>query len=75
MFEIKEESFIEWKYVPTKENPADLESRGCEITAIDDKRWELSKWRQDQTQWSEQPKIKKRLATTFTLYKTCLIRC
>ena len=38
---IKEKSFINWKYVPAKQNPADLGSR----------RWEIGKlgqnWRED----------------------------
>ena len=78
MSKIKGESFIEWKYVPTKENPADLESRGCEITTIDDKS-EVSKWLQDQTQWSEQPKIKNweagnHIYTLGNMFDTLLIK-
>ena len=38
-------------------NPADLGTRVCEICKLDNKWWESPKWLQDQTQWSEQPKI------------------
>ena len=34
---IKGKSFIEWKYVPTKEIPADFGSRDCEICKFDNK--------------------------------------
>ena len=34
---IKGKSFIEWKYVPTEENPANLGSRGCKICKLDNK--------------------------------------
>ena len=34
---IKGKSYIEWKYVPTKENPADLGSGGCEMCKFDNK--------------------------------------
>ena len=57
VFKTKGKSFIDWKYVPTKENPADLGSRGCETCKLDNKWWEGPKWLQDQTQWPEQPKI------------------
>ena len=32
---IKEKDFINWKYVPTKQNPADLGSRGCDIGKLE----------------------------------------
>ena len=57
MSKIKGESYIEWKYVPTKENPADFGNRGCEICKLDNEWWEVPKWLQYQTQWPEQPKI------------------
>ena len=57
MCKIKGKSFIEWKYVHTKENPADLECRGCEICKLANKWWKSPKWFQDQIQWLEQPKI------------------
>ena len=48
MSKIKRKSFIEWKYVPTKEILADLGSRGCEIWKVDSKLWEGPKLLQDQ---------------------------
>ena len=48
MSKIKRKSFIEWKYVPTKEILADLGSRGCEIWKVDSKLWEDPKLLQDQ---------------------------
>ena len=32
---IKEKDVINWKYVPTNQNPADLGSRGCDISKIE----------------------------------------
>ena len=37
VYKIKGESFIERKYVSTKENSADLGRKGCEICKLDDK--------------------------------------
>ena len=34
---IKRKYFIEWKYAPTKKDPADFASRGCEIRSLDNK--------------------------------------
>ena len=45
--------FMEWKYVPKKENPADLGSRGCKTCKLDNRWWEYAVWFQDQTQWPE----------------------
>ena len=68
---IKGRSFIEWKSVPTKENPADLGSRGCEICKLDNKWWEGPKWFQDQTQWAEELKnMFHKLLSKFSLLKT-----
>ena len=58
MSKIKEKNFIKWKYVPTKENTADLESRGCEICKLDNKWWKGPKCLQDQTQWPGQERLK-----------------
>ena len=53
----KGKSFIELKYVPTKENPAHLGWRVCEICKLDNKWWEDPKWLKDQTQWPQKSKI------------------
>ena len=57
MSKIKGKSFIEWKYVPTKKDPADFANRGCETCNLDNKWCKGAKWLQDQTQWPEQPII------------------
>ena len=80
-------SFIEWKYVPTKENSIVHKSRGCEICKLDNTWWEGPRWLQDQTQWLEQlqiencqefdrekKKMKEILTSTLTT-GTCLINC
>ena len=84
MSKIKGKSFIEWKYVRTKENPSDFGSRGCEVCKLDNKWWEGPKWPQGQTQWPEQPKTEnceesdiekkriKEILTPHELQKTCL---
>ena len=36
---IKEQGFISWKHVPTKQNPADLGSRGCNIGKLGQNWW------------------------------------
>ena len=41
---IRGKSFVEWKYVHTKEYRADLGSRGCEICKLDNKWREGPKW-------------------------------
>ena len=57
MSKIKGKSFIEWKYVPTTENPANFERRDCEIYKLNNMWWKGPKWLQDQAQWPEQPII------------------
>ncbi len=45
---------IQWRYVPTDENPADLASRGGPIKSKE--LWEKGpKWLQDKSEWPENP--------------------
>ena len=52
---IKEKSFINWKYVPTKQNPADIGSRGCDRGKLRQNCWENSAWLRDPNSWPDQP--------------------
>ena len=54
---IKEKDFINWKYVPTKQNPADLGSRGCDIGKLEQNWWEGPVWLRDPNSWPDQPMI------------------
>ena len=49
--EIKKKSYIQWRYVPTEENPADVASRGCSSQNIPTDWWSGPKWLQDQNSW------------------------
>ena len=57
MSKIKGKGFIEWKYVPALENPANLWNRGSKIYKLGHKLWQGPKRLQDQTQQSEPRKI------------------
>ena len=54
---IKEKVFINWKYVPTKQNPADLGSRGCYMGKLEQNWWESFVWLRDPNCWPDQPMI------------------
>ena len=54
---IKEKGFTNWKYVPTKQNPADLGSRGCDIGKLGQDWWEGPVWLRDWNSWPDQPMI------------------
>ena len=47
---IKGKSFVEWIYVPMKENSVDPESRSFKICKLDNKWWKGPKWLQAPTQ-------------------------
>ena len=49
--EIQKKSYIQWRYVPTEENPADVASRGCSPQNIPTDWWSEPKWLQDQSSW------------------------
>ena len=44
---IKEKGFINWKYVPTKQNLADLGSWGCDICQLRQSWWKSPGWLRD----------------------------
>ena len=49
--EIQKKSYIQWWYVPTEKNPADVASKGCSPQNIPTDRWSGPKWLQDQNSW------------------------
>ena len=54
---IKGKGFINWKYVPTKQNPADLGKRGCDIGKLGHNLWEDLVWLRDADSWPDQSMI------------------
>ena len=56
---IREKNYIEWKYTPTKQNPADLGSRGCDLSKIKSDWLSGPAWLDKPDEWPEQPDIKK----------------
>jgi hypothetical protein len=54
---IKRHGEIQWKYVPTEENPADIASRGGAI--VPESWWNGPEWLSDHERWPENPVIKK----------------
>ena len=55
---ILERDGINWQYVPTRDNPADLGSRGSLLTKIPEIWWKGPSWLQVKEKWSRQPDIK-----------------
>ena len=48
---IQDKNWITWRHVPTKENPADLGSRGGPVAQEDDLWWRGPKWLSDPSAW------------------------
>ena len=48
---IQDKNWITWRHVPTKENPADLGSRGGPVAQDDDLWWRGPKWLSDPSAW------------------------
>ena len=48
-----QQSFIQWNYVPTAENSADIGSRGCKGIDIKTLRTDGSSWLPDRGNWSK----------------------
>ena len=54
---IREHSYLKWNYFQTRNNPADLSSRGCELRKLCEFWWNGPEWFGDCKNWSEQPDI------------------
>ena len=54
---IQEKDFIQWHYVPTDENPADLGSRGVSPKKLDQFWKEGPPWLANNEQWPKQPEV------------------
>ena len=55
---ILERDDINWQYVPTRDNPADLGSRGSLLTKIPEIWWKGPSWLQVKENWTRQRDIK-----------------
>ena len=49
--------FIEWKYVPTKQNPVEIGSQGISISKLGDLWWKGPTWLSNISLWPRQPII------------------
>ena len=54
---ILEREFIVWKYVPTKQNLADIGSRGSPVRKLPELWWKGPTWLKEFTKWPVQPYI------------------
>ena len=54
---IREHTHLKWNYVPTRNNPADLGSRGCALGKLCEFWWNGPEWLRDCKNWPEQPNI------------------
>ena len=54
---IREHSNLKWNYIPTRNNPADLGSPGCELRKLCEFWWDGPEWLGDCKNWPEQPDI------------------
>ena len=48
---------IEWKYVPTKQNPVEIGSQGISISKLGDLWWKGPTWLSNISLWPRQPTI------------------
>ena len=56
---IKEHSYLEWNYAATRNNPADLDSQGCELSKLWKSWWDGPECLGDCNDWPEQLNIDK----------------
>ena len=54
---IKQHDYIKWQYVPTKQNPAFIGSRGSLISKLPKEWWEGPSWLTNSSEWPNQPVI------------------
>ena len=54
---ILEHQFIAWKYVPTKQNPTDIYSRGSPVRKLPELWWTGPTWLKEFSKWPVQPYI------------------
>ena len=54
---ISEKNYFNWSYVPTKSNPADLGSKGCQLNKLLGFWCHSPEWLGDSKHWPEQPAI------------------
>ena len=50
---IQNKSYIQWRYVPTDENPADVASRGCNLKTLPPNWFTGPTWLKDQNDWPD----------------------
>ena len=53
-----ERNDLNWQYVPTRDNPADLGSRGSLLSKIPEIWWKGPSWLQVKENWPKQPDTK-----------------
>ena len=71
---IREHSYLKWNYVPTRNNPSDLGSRGCELRRLCEFWWNGPELSRDCKNWTDNDEseikrkmVKELLATTSDL--------
>lgn len=71
VLKIQQKQCITWRHMPTKENPADLGSRGGQVKQDDELWWCRPKWLSDPSAWPEDITT---TATTETLPEAKTVR-
>ncbi|XP_046862768.1 uncharacterized protein LOC124456341 [Xenia sp. Carnegie-2017] len=66
---IREKNYISWKHVGTKDNPADIGSRGCNGDQLYEKWLEGPKWLSDPEKWPKEVTIEATVETEAEVKK------
>ena len=69
---IREKYFIKWYYVPKKENPDDIGSRGSLTSSIPKVWWKSPAWLPDMNKWPNQARIEAIVESSNGIYDTLL---